>query len=325
MRTFLLIACLALLYGCVAPEEPPGNLVTPSPPPPPPPPPPGGGGGGAPGGGGGGAPPIPGVCGDFRSLDPGGHGGFPGSGVGQDGGVGQLWLVRVDRGTANLASSIQQLIQRTTSALGGAKLSPRGIAVLSLYDNGLLWSTSDARVANLNTIASALLFRAQLDNPSPAGCATSQLLNLGSLLSSFLVRPGALLVGVVDHGARPMPLASCGNPGADLAKDPACWATFGGLVLHRADFRFGFFATPESGTTAEMKASCLAVPGFPVEVLDSLEASDASYFDPLAQQMDQAQPGLATRIDLCRALGSDAPAQLAALASAWAVVLAAQP
>ena len=33
-----------------------------------------------------------------------------------------------------------------------------------------------------------------------------------------------LLVGMVDHGARPAPLASCGDPAGALSADIACWA-----------------------------------------------------------------------------------------------------
>ena len=322
MRAFLAAAFLALLCGCLAPPEDPPPVVVPPPPPPPPgrgpPPPP--------------PPPPPTVCGGAGILDTGGHGGFPGSGAGQDGGIGQIWLVRIDRGTANLADSIQRLIQRTTGALRDAQLSPRGIAVVSLYDGALIWSTRDASRDPLNTVATLLGARAALDNPAPAGCATFQLFDVGRRLSQigapagpFATPPGALLVGMVDHGARPAPLASCGDPAAALAADIACWASFGSLVLPRAELRFGFFATPETGTTAQMKTSCLAVQGLPVTTIDSLEASDFPFFDPLAQQMEQRQPGLATRFDLCRALGSDAPAQLATFANAWAQLLAAQP
>ena len=266
------------------------------------------------------------------TLDAGRHGGFPGSGLGEDGGTGQLWLVRIDRGTANLADSIQTLIQRTTAALRDARLSSRGIAVVSLYDGALLWSTTNASRDSLTTIASSLSARAALDNPAPAGCATFQLLDVGRRLSQigapagpFAIRPGALLIGIVDHGARPVPLASCGDPAAALAADIACWASFGSVFLQRAQFRFGFFATPESGTTPQMKTSCLAVPGLPVTTIDALEASDFLFFDPLAQQLEQRQPGLATRFDLCRAFGSESAVQLATFANAWAQLLAAQP
>jgi hypothetical protein len=238
--------------------------------------------------------------------------------------------VRIDRGTANLADPIQTLIQRTTTALSGAGLSPRGIAVHSLYGGDLIWGATDARTAPLTTIAAALRGRAALDNAAPAGCATAALLDVGRRLSyigasaPFAVRPGALMVGFVDHGTRPASLASCGHP-LQLATETACWASFSGTVLHRAQFRFGFFATPETGTTATMKASCLAVQGFPVETLDALEPSSVTCYDPLAAWLDQSQPDLATRFDLCRAFGSDAPAQLGAFANAWSQLLIGQP
>src|SRR6267143_1381343 len=278
----LLAVYLALLCGCLAPPEDPPPVVV-SPPPPPPPPPPSGGPPPPP------PLPPPTVCEGAGFLDTGGHGGFPGSGLGQDGGTGQLWLVRIDRGTANLADSIQNLVQRTTAALRDARLSPRGIAVVSLYDGALIWSTHDARFTSLGNLSVALSARSALDNPAPAGCATSGLLDVGQRLSAigapagpFATRPGALLVGIVDHGARPTPLASCGDPAASLAADLACWAPFGPVVLQRADFRFGFFATPETGTTEQMKKACLAEPGLPVTTIDSLEASDFTFYDRLA-------------------------------------------
>jgi hypothetical protein len=74
-----------------------------------------------------------------------------------------------------------------------------------------------------------------------------------------------------------------------------------------------------------MKKACLAEPGLPVTTIDSLEASDFTFYDRLAQQMSQRQPGLATRFDLCRAFGSQAPVELATFANSWAQLLAAQP
>jgi hypothetical protein len=239
--------------------------------------------------------------------------------------------VRVDRGLANLADSIQLLVERTTSGFRAAGLSTRGIAVASLYGGDVIWSTLDARTVNLGNLATALRARAALDNPAPSACATAQLLRLGPLLSDlgnpppFSVRPGALLVAVVDHGARPLALASCGSPAATLRADPACWAAFRGTVLQRAQLRFALFATPETGTTADLRTRCVGVPGLPLEAIDALAPSTVPYYDPLAAQIDQAQPDLATRFDLCGAIGSDAPAALATFASAWARLLAAQP
>jgi len=230
---------------------------------------------------------------------------------------------------ANLALPIQSLVQNTTAALRGAGLQPRGIAVVSLYGGDVIWSVIDLRTAPIANLALALQARAAADNPPPAGCATSEILDVARHLPTagvaFPARPGALLVAVVDHGARPASLTSCGDPAATLAADPACWAAFGTTFLRRADFRFAFFATPESGTTAEMKASCLRVPGFPTDALDSLEASDATFYDPLAQAMDAQQPNLATRFDLCAVLGSGAASPLASFAGAWVQVLMGQP
>jgi hypothetical protein len=133
------------------------------------------------------------------------------------------------------------------------------------------------------------------------------------------------MVGIVDHGARPVDISSCGDPGSRLDTDPACWARFGGTVLPRVQTRFAFFATPETGSTSDMLASCLSVPGIPLQIIDALEASTLAYFDPLSTGLNVAQPGLAMRLDLCQALGSGGYAQLATFGSSWAQLLMAQP
>ena len=97
------------------------------------------------------------------------------------------------------------------------------------------------------------------------------------------------------------------------------------MVLPRVQTRFAFFATPETGSTTDMRASCLAVPGIPTQIIDALEASTLPYFDPLSMDLNAAQPGLAMRADLCQALGSGGYAQLASFATSWAQLLIAQP
>jgi hypothetical protein len=269
-------------------------------------------------------------------LDPGNHGAFPGSGLKNDGGTGELWLVRIDRGTANLAIPIAQLILDTSRAFTAAKLGVRGIAIVSLYGGDLIWAAAGPLPNDtsfvFNAIVTALQARASLDLPAPSGCATSALFDAGTDLSRinaggvapFGITPGALMVGIVDHGARPVAISGCGNPASLLSGDPACWARFGGIVLPRAQTRFAFFATPETGSTTDMRSSCLSVPGIPLQVIDALEASTLPYFDPLSSDVNVAQPGLARRLDLCQALGSGGYAQLSTFASSWAQLLMAQ-
>jgi hypothetical protein len=270
-------------------------------------------------------------------LDPGNHGAFPGSGQKNDGGTGELWLVRIDRGTANLAAPVAHLILDTTSALTASGLGVRGLAIISLYGGDLIWAAagplpSDTTVI-FNAIVTTLQTRASLDLPAPSGCATATLLDAGMRLSSisaggvrpFGITPGALMVGIVDHGARPVAIAGCGNPAALLDDDPACWARFGATVLPRVQTRFAFFATPETGSTSDMQKRCVSVPGIPIQVIDALEASNVPYFDPLSTDMNVAQPGLSIRVDLCQAFGSGAYTQLSSFASSWAQLLTAQP
>jgi len=267
--------------------------------------------------------PIPGVCGDSRSLDPGGHGGSrqrsrTGRRVGSCGSCGWTAAPPTWRARSSSSSSARLPLWVAPSSRRAASPCSRSTTMACLVD------VRRQGCESLNTSHRAAVPR-PARQPSPAGCATSQLLNLGSLLSSFggspfPVRPGALLVGVVDHGARPCRSRAVGNPGADLAKGPACWATFGGLVLHRADFASASRHPGERNHRGD-EGELPRRPWFSGGSADSLEAF-ASYFDPRpADGPGATRPRHAHRP--VRALGSDAPAQLAALASAWAVVLAA--
>jgi hypothetical protein len=277
------------------------------------------------------------VCNGSAILDPGNHGAFPGSGLKNDGGTGELWLVRIDRGTANLAAPIARLILDTSAALTAAKLGVRGIAILSLYTGDLIWVGTGPLPTDSSTIFNSMVTVLQswasLDLPAPSTCATAALLTAGGNLSAINARgvapfgsiPGALMVAIVDHGARPVAISNCGDPASSLDGDPACWARFGNMVLPRVQTRFAFFATPETGSTADMRASCLSVPGIPTQIIDALEASTFPYFDPLSTEVNAAQPGIAMRADLCQALGSGGYAQLTSFASSWAQLLIAQP
>ena len=156
----------------------------------------------------------------------------------------------------------------------------------------------------------------------PTACSTTELGNLGANIWSwnqdsvtpFIPLPSALLVVLIDPGARPMALAGC--PTGGFSADPVSW-----FPLQRkfrlGQTRFVMIATPENGDAAAMRAHCLNVPGFPVEALDVIAPSALPFFDPWSAQMDGIQDGLATRVDLCDALGSNADAIWGAMAKQW--------
>src|SRR2546430_15013698 len=81
--------------------------------------------------------------------------------------------------------------------------------------------------------------------------------------------------------------------------------------------RFLMIATPENGDAAAMRGHCLAVPNFPTTGLDVLAPSSQPFFDPWSASMNAIQEGLATRVDLCDALGSGAAPTWAAMAKQW--------
>lgn len=279
-----------------------------------------GGGGGGGGGGGNGDSPV-----DFGDAGDSGPGGVFGSGVDGDNGTAVLVLVRVDQGTANLADAIVTLLQGLNASLAKSGLLVTSVAVADLYEPvRMLWGArangpSAAPLANVLRSASGT--RA---GPAPTTCTTAALLSDGAALPGwnaggrglFYPPPGALLVVLIETGPRPAPLSGCANSRLLWSADPEQWAALG-RQTHRGQTHFLFLATPENESADAMRARCAAVPGFPVTALDALAPSAMAFLDPLAAQMNGASAGLATRVDLCEALGAGAGARWEEMGTRW--------
>jgi hypothetical protein len=254
---------------------------------------------------------------------------IPGSGVEGDNGTAVLALVRIDQGTANLAEPIQDLLGLIVDRLKPEGLKVTSVAVADLYRTRLLWATR-VDAADPPSL-SAVLRAAAATSPGLAtlDCATAALEALGSSSFSlgvngvrpFVPVPGALLVVLIDSGARPSPLGSCTSASAWSA-DPVRWFATG-MSVPRGRTHFAFVATPENADLSGMRSRCLGVAGFPTTALDVLAPSRNLYFDPLSNQMNAIAPGLTHRADLCDALGSGAGAFWTDLADRWVPVLAA--
>jgi hypothetical protein len=190
----------------------------------------------------------------------------------------------------------------------------------------VIWGVHGTDAGTRLGLADALRREAQTAPAAPQPvCASSTLkaLALSSLSDGagrpFVPRPSALLVGAIDHGARPLGFDACGV--GDLSADPQRWQSFSEGPLPRLQTRFTFVATPEQVPADQMRQRCLAVAGFPGQVLDALQPSAAKYYDPLSASLASAQPGLSSRADLCNALGAGWPGVAGSMASDWVAVL----
>jgi hypothetical protein len=273
---------------------------------------------------------IPPDAGVDAGVDGGGTGGGGGGGGGgginpsEEGhGVGQLWLVRIDHGAANTAASVEALVAASTKAIADARVDLVGTAVASLYEpSRVIWAHNPNAPMPI-TIADAIATQAVPDGPAPSSCPTAMLFRLGSELRAlftgailaFPTPPAALFVGIVDHGARPVPLSACGDPATGLAADPADWLSTGAAVPPRLRIRIAWITTPESGTTASLRARCAATPGIPPSVIDVVDPSTMLFYDPLLSSLATRAPGLAAPLDLCNAFA--APALVSSAVSVW--------
>ena len=246
-----------------------------------------------------------------------------GSGKDGDNGTGVLVLLRVDQGTANLAEPVVALTQDVVAALNKSGFAVTSAAVADLYlEQGLLWATRPDQ--SVPALSSVLLAASASRQPAlPDRCTTAALIADGPMLQAWSVNrvapfsppPGALLVVMIDTGARPHPLSDCAAQ-ALWASTSGQWA-LGGAFTHREQIHFLLIATPESGTPDTMRAHCTAVSGFPTVVLDALAPSANAFFDPLTSALNGASAGLATRVDLCDALGATATSTWEDFASRW--------
>jgi hypothetical protein len=272
---------------------------------------------------------------------------FPGSGVGGDPGTGVLWLVRIDRGTANLADAYATLIRGMTAQLAAEGFDVRTTGVASLYEPRLYWSKAgkDLPVAELRTLLEKAA--AATNGEAPTTCSTAALAILGSKLSSVSVVPvdspspggfgpfefrlGALLVVVLDHGARPVAYgsSSCGT----FSMVPSDW--FGGSHsptqwlnhysaswnLSRAQTRFLFIGTSESESYSQMRSRCAAMSGFPRTGLDAISPSSFPFYSSFSSGLSAHQAGLGTWEDLCAAVAGDWTGYSNRFAKDWAGLL----
>ncbi|MRI87863.1 hypothetical protein FGE12_06735 [Aggregicoccus sp. 17bor-14] len=267
---------------------------------------------------------------------------MPGSGLSGDPGTGVLWLVRVEPGTANLAESYASLVAKMNAGLQAAGFDVRTTAVASLYDERLLWARSDGLTIGLSSALSSAA--ASASTAAPTACSTASLAGLGARLSTvypesgssgsppFAPSRGALLVGVLDHRARPV--SYYGGACTHFGQLPDSYfgvQTSSQMVwLNRSTFswslplkqtRFALVSTSESESASAQRSRCAALAAFPRSALDVIAPSSNPFYGPFASAMVQHRSELATSYDLCNALGQDFAPTASAFARSWASAL----
>ncbi|WP_375771497.1 hypothetical protein NR798_11510 [Archangium gephyra] len=272
---------------------------------------------------------------------------FPGSGVGGDPGTGVLWLVRIDRGTANLADAYAALIRGMTAQLAAEGFDVRTTGVASLHESRLYWSKSgkELPLAELRTLLENAA--ASTSGTAPSTCSTAALADMGSRLSSVSVASldpstpwgyapyemplGALLVVVLDHGARPVAYgaSTCGTGGMTPADwfggshRPTTWLNRGGSGwnVSRAQTRFLFVGTSETESYSQLRDRCAAMSGFPRTGLDAISPSSIAFYSSFSSGLSAHQSGLGTWQDLCAAVAGDWTGYSRRFAKDWAELL----
>ncbi|MET0404510.1 MAG: hypothetical protein ABW123_19005 [Cystobacter sp.] len=227
-------------------------------------------------------PPIPPIDWDGDINWDGGPGGKPDSGTGQvkipgggghgDPGTGVLWLVRIDRGTANLAASYASLIQTMNQELAGQGFDVQTTAVGSLYSPQVYWA-GEGKTLAVDDLRQRLEEAASTASGPPTECSSHALTLLGGQLGQtavwnsgvhpFQTPSGALLVVLLDHAARPRNYEPACDPNMRTpanrfgqGREATQWLNTGiagGWNLPRAQTRFLFVSTSERENYAQMR------------------------------------------------------------------------
>lgn len=267
---------------------------------------------------------------------------FPGSIDAPDGGLGVIWLVRVDRSLANLVGEYDSMIASGTSMLRNAGFNVTMTMVASLYDGTPLWAGG----RGIYEPSRADVLRAHASEaPSgvPMGCTSTAFANLARQLTTaevvyppgllpagmddFRPRPfefpvADLLVVMVDHGDRTLTAYSdaCKIDGV-LSYDhfsPPTTTWLDGMQLPRLQTKFVLVHSAEEVPYEQYRSQCRSS-GLPATALDAVEPSEIAFFRGFAEGLRAQQPTLVVTAEVCAAA---APKKFASatgsFASAWA-------
>ena len=243
-------------------------------------------------------------------------------------------MLRIDQGTANIASPVQIVLKQITDALTDAGLQVGSVAVSEMYAQQPVWASRDVKNPVPRSLADRLReVSTTRTAAAPTTCSTDALLNEGASLWAwttagasnvlpFSPGPDALLVPVSCEYLPILGLKLFSDALARIRTRIGAPCNVLGYLLTMYDRRERITLEIEGlMRKTVMRQRCAAVPGFPLGALDVLAPSSIAFFDPWADQMNTKMSGLANRIDLCDALGSGAPGIWQDVAKSWFQVL----
>jgi hypothetical protein len=251
--------------------------------------------------------------------------------------VDQLWAIRFEPGTANLADAYTALVLETAKVLDVAGFERRAVLVVDLYrpERGLVfygnvytWMEDGVLKYEVPGLAPALLRESERSGPVPDACPGEALASTGATLGFTVgAKPHAVLAGIMDHGPRPRAYGDwrCGDPAALYAGADASWLAYADGPMERAQTRLALLATSEELTAASQWATCFGTQGFPATALDVVAPSPLAFHGPWSRAMSALSWELPVSEELCGAIGGAWSRELTWVATGWASSLGVAP
>lgn len=244
-----------------------------------------------------------------------------------------MFAVRLERSTLNLAAQYNELMEQTVAGLAGAGFQVDQVSMLRLDErpsNPTLLAAWGCRLDDpRRLLASDVLRHYALEADRDAArtqCVSAPLVEMGSELanvvtqyppqlpngvsgrSAFGEAPDRVLIVHLDPLDRTIPIDGCAaSPlmrGEEAFEDGGVsWLNYAGTNPRPEAITHWFLISDEGVDRPTFTADCSALEGFPVNVLDSMEASELPYYGAL-QESVEATGSQAASLSICRAMVS---------------------
>jgi hypothetical protein len=244
-----------------------------------------------------------------------------------------IFSVQLDRSVAALSEAYSRWIEKVILGLVAVGVQPTRAVMLAMDEHGSAPTVLAAWACDLGgfSILPSQVLEYYATHPLPVGaangCAVDPLIAAGAdatkLVTSyppalggesgrqiFGARADSLVVVHIDsiHRSAGFSDSVCASAATIAQKDATghapWWSYAGGETLPFDRIFHWFIATDEGIDRMTFVNRCRSVQGFPTEVLDVLEPSAQSLFEPLASAINASSGGLATFTPMCDVLSS---------------------
>ncbi len=242
-----------------------------------------------------------------------------------------MFAVRLERSTLNLVAQYSGIMEQTVAGLAGAGFQVDQVSMVRIDERPqtpTLLAAWGCRLDDPRQLTAADVLRhyaleAERD-AARTQCVSAPLVSMGTQLANIVTQyppqlpggvsgrsafgeaPNRVLVVHLDALDRTLPIDGCAaqplTQGEEAFEDGGVsWLNYAGSNPRPEAITHWFLVSDEGVDRATFTADCSALEGFPVNALDSLEASELRYYEPLREAIASTGSRVAM-LSICRAM-----------------------